>query len=242
MVAIKAYDLPDVDNDVQTMLRPFTVMQYIMFCPRYRIRDNYITPNTAAMKFISMPITLTFIVTAGITLSKSYSFYFLIFFDTNTVYFIRMMKALEDKVLLWNSRALIYHRAGHAHDAEFSKQMFEAYILYYLTDMFTHELIYFQVIIETLKKSVMTGNIQTAILVSSLICLWQSRDLTNNEYNVLLLTDDERKLYKNVLRLHRASFSKIRVCSLFYVDAALQLSLMSLLTNYIVVLLQFAIL
>ncbi|KAH9640161.1 hypothetical protein HF086_018403 [Spodoptera exigua] len=60
--------------------------------------------------------------------------------------------------------------------------------------------------------------------------------------SLFYLTDTERKLYKNVLRLHRASFSKIRVCSLFYVDAALQLSLMSQLTNYIIVLLQFAIL
>ena len=52
--------------------------------------------------------------------------------------------------------------------------------------------------------------------------------------------DNKKRLCKIVLRLHRESFSKIRVCGLFYLDAAFQLSLMSLLTNYIVVLLQFA--
>ncbi|KAF9799872.1 hypothetical protein SFRURICE_017106 [Spodoptera frugiperda] len=53
-------------------------------------------------------------------------------------------------------------------------------------------------------------------------------------------SENERKSYKNVLRLHRASFSKIRVCGLFYVDVGLQLTMMNLLTNYIVVILQFA--
>ncbi|CAD0249728.1 unnamed protein product [Spodoptera exigua] len=103
-----------------------------------------------------------------------------------------------------------------------------------------------------------------AIALSILIFMWQSKDLLwqtivtkqcekfylalqrlQDTCSLILMSscsDTERKLYKNVLRLHRASFSKIRVCSLFYVDAALQLSLMSQLTNYIIVLLQFAIL
>ncbi|XP_022818586.1 uncharacterized protein LOC111351050 [Spodoptera litura] len=68
------------------------------------------------------------------------------------------------------------------------------------------------------------------------------RDFIVERIKLQLYQHEVRKLYKNVLRLHRATFSKIRVCSLFYVDAALQLSLMSLLTNYIVVLLQFSIL
>lgn len=60
--------------------------------------------------------------------------------------------------------------------------------------------------------------------------------------DLIFFTDKEKKICRNVLRLHQASFSKIRVFGLFYVDAALELNLMSLLTRYTVVLLQFAIL
>ena len=52
----------------------------------------------------------------------------------------------------------------------------------------------------------------------------------------------KKKLFKNILRLHRASFSKIRVCGLFYLDAVLHISLMILVSNYVIVLLQFALL
>ncbi|KAJ8708508.1 hypothetical protein PYW07_010633 [Mythimna separata] len=55
-------------------------------------------------------------------------------------------------------------------------------------------------------------------------------------------SDAERKLCKNVLRLHRASFTKIRVCGLVYADAALELGIVGQLANYSVVLLQFALL
>ncbi|XP_063897717.1 uncharacterized protein LOC135118778 [Helicoverpa armigera] len=64
--------------------------------------------------------------------------------------------------------------------------------------------------------------------------------LTSGNTGSVISTNEIRKLCKNVLRLHRASFSKIRACGLFYVDAALQLALMGLLTNYTIVLLQFA--
>ncbi|KAF9410601.1 hypothetical protein HW555_010368, partial [Spodoptera exigua] len=48
-------------------------------------------------------------------------------------------------------------------------------------------------------------------------------------------TDDQRKLCKNVMRLHRASFSKLCVCGMFYVDICHPLRLMILLTNYTVI-------
>ncbi|KAH9644392.1 hypothetical protein HF086_006420 [Spodoptera exigua] len=53
-------------------------------------------------------------------------------------------------------------------------------------------------------------------------------------------TDFQKKMCKNVRREHRASFRKLSACGLFYVDICHPLHLMSLLTNYTVVLLQFA--
>ncbi|XP_026727869.1 uncharacterized protein LOC113493988 [Trichoplusia ni] len=51
---------------------------------------------------------------------------------------------------------------------------------------------------------------------------------------------EEKRLCKNVKRLCRSSFDKINAWGLFYVDSRLPLSLVGLLTNYTVVLLQFA--
>lgn len=64
----------------------------------------------------------------------------------------------------------------------------------------------------------------------------EDTDLTFN------FADTEKRVCKNVLRLHRASFSKMSLHGMFQVDAALQLSLISHLSNYTVVLLQFALL
>ncbi|GBP76661.1 hypothetical protein EVAR_51146_1 [Eumeta japonica] len=51
-----------------------------------------------------------------------------------------------------------------------------------------------------------------------------------------------RNTTKNILRLCEARFSKMRVCGLFAVDAALPLRLMGLVATYCIVLLQFALL
>lgn len=59
---------------------------------------------------------------------------------------------------------------------------------------------------------------------------------------VLLFSDEEKKLCRNIQRLHRVSFSKMRPFGLFYEDMRHTLHVLELLTNYIVVLLQFALL
>ncbi|KAH9644390.1 hypothetical protein HF086_006418 [Spodoptera exigua] len=51
--------------------------------------------------------------------------------------------------------------------------------------------------------------------------------------------EDQRKLCKNVMRLLRASFSKISACGLFNIDAALHVAHVTLLTNHVIILLQF---
>ena len=50
-----------VDKDVQKMLSPLNLMQYTMFCPKYRIKNNFITPNSLISNFVSMIVTVAFI-------------------------------------------------------------------------------------------------------------------------------------------------------------------------------------
>lgn len=62
----KIYHVKDISNnkvnkDVQSMLMPLNLMQHIMFCPKYRIKDNVITPNSRISNFVSMIATVVFI-------------------------------------------------------------------------------------------------------------------------------------------------------------------------------------
>ena len=49
-----------VDKDVTSMLLPLNLMQYIMFCPKYRIKNNCITPNGFISNVISIIVSLVF--------------------------------------------------------------------------------------------------------------------------------------------------------------------------------------
>lgn len=50
-----------VDEDVQSLVLPFNIIQYIMFCPKYRIKNNCVTPNSLFSNFVSLVGTLAFI-------------------------------------------------------------------------------------------------------------------------------------------------------------------------------------
>ena len=50
-----------VDKDVQSMLLPLNLMQHIIFCPKYRIKHDVITPNSFKSNLASMTTTLVFI-------------------------------------------------------------------------------------------------------------------------------------------------------------------------------------
>ncbi|PZC73336.1 hypothetical protein B5X24_HaOG200860 [Helicoverpa armigera] len=148
---------------------------------------------------------------------------------------------------------------------ELHKVCFQEYICFYITETFLHSLICIQVSIEMCKMAASRGNISTigtAILSTMSVLLWILKDLfwqllfcrqcekfyssmeNVPDYCTLILktscSESVRRLCKNVRRVHRARFSKLRVCSLFDAGAALQLSLMVLLADYTIVLLQFA--
>ena len=47
-----------VDKNVQSMLFPLNLIQYIVFHPKYRIKNNVISPNSRIANFVSMVATL----------------------------------------------------------------------------------------------------------------------------------------------------------------------------------------
>ncbi|PZC77082.1 hypothetical protein B5X24_HaOG200732 [Helicoverpa armigera] len=50
-----------LDKDVQCMLWPLNLMQYMMLCPKYQIKNNLITPNSLISNIISIIATVGFI-------------------------------------------------------------------------------------------------------------------------------------------------------------------------------------
>ncbi|GBP83601.1 hypothetical protein EVAR_61215_1 [Eumeta japonica] len=100
-------------------------------------------------------------------------------------------------------------------------------------------LIYILVAVWNIKNFIM-------VIVYSVACeKFYSRidDIKSNCALVLNLIPQKRasqKAIKNILRLCNVRFSKMRVCGLFIVDAALPLRLISLAATYCIVLLQFA--
>ena len=215
-----------VDDDVKSMLASLDILQYVMFCPKYRIKNNVIAPNSLISNFISMIGTVIYIFAfilcsymvilnkeslqytttvymsyfydcviycigflvnfvSGITQSKNsiqfvlifqkvhrffnndervrhfiawncilivmalsfycigltcfhirldlpfysvYGTYLLIIFDFNTIYVIRLIKLLENKIILWNNHVLSSQQLLFLHGDKYGAKMFEAYV------------------------------------------------------------------------------------------------------------------
>ncbi|GBP90584.1 hypothetical protein EVAR_56746_1 [Eumeta japonica] len=100
-------------------------------------------------------------------------------------------------------------------------------------------LLYLYVIVWIVKKIAFV--IMFSVACEKFYCLL---DDTKSACTAILEQNPEKSEYqktaKNVLRLCTANSAKMRVCGLFTVDAALPLRLMSLVTTYCIVLLQFA--
>lgn len=75
-----------VTVDVQAILRPLNLMQRILFCPKYTIRNNHISPNNFLTTLLSVLASLACMVTLGFLL-------FNLYFDEDTALY-------SDKYLL----------------------------------------------------------------------------------------------------------------------------------------------
>ena len=51
-----------VDKDIQSMLLPFNILQNMLFYPKYRIKDNFIYPNSIVSKLVSLCVMILSII------------------------------------------------------------------------------------------------------------------------------------------------------------------------------------
>ncbi|KAF9799850.1 hypothetical protein SFRURICE_017084 [Spodoptera frugiperda] len=141
---------------------------------------------------------------------------------------------------------------------EILRDVYQQPILYQTIETFFRCLVNIKVMIEFgnmfLIKSpyvslfLYTGMIKTLVIQLTISLRLQlfydtikcGQDLSKRVLLYSQCTEFQKKLCKNVRREHRASFRKLSACGLFYVDICHPLHLIALLTNYTVVLLQFA--
>lgn len=91
---------------------------------------RYIVWNWISVVSVScfMVVYLTaFYVYLELAFIWAYSWYFFIFFDINILYFIRVLKLLEDKVVLWNIQAL-QSLDGKRRGRFNHKELFKSYV------------------------------------------------------------------------------------------------------------------
>ncbi|PZC73334.1 hypothetical protein B5X24_HaOG200858 [Helicoverpa armigera] len=357
-----------VDSDVQSMLLPLNLLQNVFFCPKYRIKNNYITPTNLMSNLISSIATLVFIImyayrnyliglfkTSQFSTAWKYSSYFngfcyslgfimnlvigiiqsqnsvqfvltfqnvhrflknengfrsfiiwnwvavcltlvyyvfffiyqytrgtigkihacvgflLSSFDFNVVYATRLLRLLEYQLVLWNNRFFKLRETSDIRDKDIIQKLFNAYAnileCYDIIKISFQHYVSFtlQLIIDLLKYAANNDCQKTVIIairVSIAVLLWLIKNLMwqmtfSHQCERLYLANErtldhcafiltsycsgmEKRLCKNVLRMSRVRFSKLRVCGLFYAGAALQLSLIALLADYTIVLLQLA--
>ncbi|KAF9800091.1 hypothetical protein SFRURICE_016968 [Spodoptera frugiperda] len=173
----------------------------------------------------------------------------IISFDGNIVYATLIIKLLKDKVDLWNIKN---YQLGAMDDRErkmYSKKIFDAYvnildcyeqycicfqqhIVFHCIYSFAEIVIYFQIGIQfNIKRSeysfIVTSIVNVArvvkdMLLETFICLELEKFYIN----------EERRLYKNIMRLYQTKFRKLNACGMFYVDAMLPFDIIKLTSHY----------
>ncbi|PZC77044.1 hypothetical protein B5X24_HaOG200693 [Helicoverpa armigera] len=85
-----------LDKDVQSMLLPLNLMQYLTFCPKYRTKDNFIISTSRVSNVISVIGTLVLI------LSLELYYYKIVFIDniSEKQYYRFMYSLIFDSIYL----------------------------------------------------------------------------------------------------------------------------------------------
>ncbi|KAF9797788.1 hypothetical protein SFRURICE_017983 [Spodoptera frugiperda] len=216
-----------------------------------------IISNWIIVLLISMfyPIFFTsFCIVTNFSFSLVIASHFLAAFDFNMIYAIQVMKMLTNKVELWNIQVKHCEELEDRHGGHYWRKLFQTYvdilecydmhkicyqafIMFYIVENFNHFLIYVQESITVLQEGFKFAD-------DTYVKFYRVVQNVQDTCTLILkktCSDAEKRLCKNMLRLHRASFSKMSLYGMFHVDAALQQGLTMLLTEYTVVLLQFAI-
>ncbi|GBP76652.1 hypothetical protein EVAR_51137_1 [Eumeta japonica] len=219
-------------EDFQQMLRPYCLTQKMLCASKCSIKDNFVLPNSKTYRAFVM-FVLCFITYAYFATSWAMSF------ENNSINtFKDLFKIFKETV---EAFAL-------------SSNLVQYPVLSYTISTFFTSLVTLQKVIEWTKNAKISevfGNISViyiltvafniknfiVVVMFSVACeRFYSRldDIKRNCAVVLDLPLEEsvfRKTTKNILRLCDVSSSKMRVCSLFTVDAALPLRLLGLMAT-----------
>ncbi|KAF9800104.1 hypothetical protein SFRURICE_016981 [Spodoptera frugiperda] len=131
-------------------------------------------------------------------------------------------------------------------------------IVFHTVEFFFHFLLKLKVVTEIFKRVHVIDDLAIAWLTASTLYTWVVKSLI---FEVILssycerfymamidvqstcahiltsnLTDAEKRLCKNVRRLHRVKFTKMNACGMFYVDSTFPPTMLELITNYTVIL------
>ncbi|KAH9644405.1 hypothetical protein HF086_006433 [Spodoptera exigua] len=142
------------------------------------------------------------------------------------------------------------------------KTSYQALVLYHVSEFVCRVLMRYRVSLEILKKGLMTNDFWRPVLSFVFVYFWIVKSLFLENYlNVcceqfyILLdkvedtcafimssecSDADKRLCKNIRRLYRSTFSKMSACGMFYVDATFPFKIISLISTYNIVLIQFA--
>ncbi|XP_050551623.1 uncharacterized protein LOC126910981 [Spodoptera frugiperda] len=169
-------------------------------------------------------------------------------YNLNVVYATRVMVLLRMYLDAWIEQIKNIERSGQG-DLNIWREMFNVY--QNILKAYESYKICFRVLFQyddTVCSVIIMGWITLDVLVTLTLCVQCEKFYATVEeaestciqfLSNINCTDGQKYLCKRVLQMKR-TFSKISGCGLFLMDASLSIYLIGLITNYIIVLLQFA--
>ncbi|XP_059055774.1 uncharacterized protein LOC131849678 [Achroia grisella] len=250
-----------LNEEFQAMLKPLNLLQYILLTSKYRIRDNFITPNGSLHKLVA---TVNYEVALWTTElhRRPESRHGIYIMDNELNDFTRSGQKYTKKLfsiyalilftaisfLFWILKNTVLHGLLSYQCEKFYMALKDAEILFHTTETFIHNLIYVEFLIVLIKFHKQDNSnylLQVHVSVESEKLTLAFKSVVAVSASVMqqnTLSEEERRIYKNIHRLSRASCNKMNACGLYDIDATLPLRLLSLLATYTIVLLQFALL
>ncbi|KAL0861752.1 hypothetical protein ABMA27_009228 [Loxostege sticticalis] len=253
IVNLKNPSLNFLDKDFQTILRPLDLIQQLWFSTKCDVKDNFISPKSVSSVIIT-------------SFGHVAIFYYMsLIFDFNIVVASNIIHLLQKQLFLWISEVnnftstsiedLIFdERRVEILESFFDmisafnlfKQTHQVMMLYHVTEIFVHTLLYVQHFLEFGKYN--QGNIIKSPLMFILLWLLKSvfihsglclecelfyiavRDSEEACWKILQsekCTDQERRICKNILRCRRTELDSFRACGMYLAGAQLPLCLVT---------------
>ncbi|KAH9644381.1 hypothetical protein HF086_006409 [Spodoptera exigua] len=163
------------------------------------------------------------------------------------IQFFRLIKLLTNQVDLWNVQIQNMAKVDNDQLQIFSRNMFNAYVnILKSYDLFVacfQHMAVTAVVFDFISITMIKGIVYEITFSLYSERFYNATDKAQNLCALILQSKCsviEKRLCKNIQRLHRVNFDKINICRIFYIDVNFPLKMISLVTNYIIVLVLFA--